>query len=168
MTIKSVISKGRAFNGAIAKTVVALASELAQDIWDTFGEDITDEDAQAIGDGISDVGARVSEWKKFALAVPFGMVEAIKAYPKGEMTRVKMFGLARAVHKAGDYTHVKATVAAFVSKVPASGGGAKASIGMGLGIIKNTDTAPKGVTKANMNAFRRDLKALCDQYGITY
>ena len=47
-------------------------------------------------------------------------------------------------------------------------GGKVASLGMGLGIIKNTQKPPKGLTKTRMNAFRRELKALCDKYGVSY
>ena len=168
MSIKTIVAKGRKFNSAVAKTVTSLAIELGEDIWNTFGEELTTEQAQEIAEGIAGdnaAGSRVSEWKGFAQAVPFGMIEALRAYPKGELTRVHMFALARKVKSAADYTHVKETVAEFVKNRDAKkkGGGRKATIGMGLGIIKNLETRAK-----NIIAFRRELAALCKKHGITY
>lgn len=166
MSISTIVSMGRKFDSAVNATVVERAVEIAQDIWNTFGEDITADDAQSIGDGIGgDTGSRVSEWKRFAQAVPFGMVEALKAYPKGELTRANMFGLARAVYKAGDYTRVKLTVAEFVKSLKAkkTSKGRKPTIGMGLGIIKNLETRAR-----NVIAFRKELAALCKKHGIEY
>ena len=175
MSISTIVNMGRKFDSAVNATVVERAVEIAQDIWNTFGEDITADDAQSIGDGIGgDTGSRVSEWKKFALAVPFGMIEALKAYPKGELTRANMFGLARAVHKAADYTRVKLTVAEFVKSLKAKkkGSGRGATSGMGFGILKNVDTMlgvnGKPVSKAKTVAFRKALAALCEQHGIKY
>ena len=167
MSIKTIGMKGRRFYQSLANTVTELAIEVGEEIWNTFGEDLTKETAQAIGDEIGgDVGPRVSEWKVFAEAVPFGMVEALKAYPKGELTRVHMFGLARAVKRAADYTHVKDTVAAFVKDrdtKKSKGAGRKPTVGMGIGIIKNLQTRDRKII-----AFRKELAALCAKHGITY
>ena len=166
MSTSTIITKGRKFSTAVCNTVTELAIDIAQDIWDTFGDDLTKDNAQDIGDGIGgDVGARVSEWKAFAMAVPFGMVEALRAYPKGELTRIDMFRLARAVNKAGDYTRVKETVAAFVEARDSkkTSKGRAPTIGMGLGIIKNLQTRSRKVI-----AFRKELAQLCQKYGITY
>lgn len=166
MSIKTIGAKGRKFYTSVANTVTELAIDIGQDIWDTFGENLTADDAQSIGDAIGgDTGPRVSEWKAFAAAVPFGMVEGLRAYPKGELTRVHMFGLARAIKKAGDYTRVKATVTEFIKSRDnkKASGGRKATIGMGLGIIKNLETRAR-----NVIAFRKELAALCKKHGIAY
>ena len=47
------------------------------------------------------------------------------------------------------------------------GKGTPANLGMAIGIIKNTQKHD-GLSKSKLNAFRRDLKELCDKYGIAY
>lgn len=171
MSIATVVRKARAFNTRVSETVVNAAREVAQEIWDTCSDDdgtITKETAKEIGEGIVEKkGPRQSEWVAFAMAVQFGMVEALQYYPKtgDTLTRVKMFGLARALNKAADFTAVKATVDAFVKGLNAksTGKGRKPTIGMAIGIIKNLETRAR-----NIVAFRKDLAKLCAKHGITY
>ena len=173
MTMHTIVKKARELSTRIERTVVECAKEIADDIWNTFGEDLTTEQAKQIGEGAGDgVAQRASEWKVFAEAVPFGMAEAISAYSRESkaptLTRVRLFGLARKVKAAADYTHVKLTVSQFVADLNAkpSKGAAKTpaqKLGMGLGIIKNLQTRSPKVIE-----FRRKLAALCKEYDIAY
>jgi len=167
MSIKTIVAKGRKFDSAIGRTVVEQAQEIAKDVWDTFGENLTSEQAQNIGDGIGgDVGARVSEWKKFAMAVPYGMVEALGYMPAELLTRTRMFQLARRVYAAADYTHVKSTVDAYVTeiKTPKTGsGGAARSVSSLVKSVFNVKTR-----KRNEIAFRKELAQLCKKHGIKF
>ena len=169
MSIKSIVSKGRKFDAAIGRTVVEQAQDIADDIWNTFGEDITADQAQEVGDGIGgETGSRVSEWKKFALAVPFGMKEALGYMPAELLTRTRMFQLARRVYKAADYTHVKSTVSAYVDEIKS---GKKAS--KGSGNYASVTSHVKGIFKVqtrkrNEIAFRKELAKLCAKHGIEY
>lgn len=167
MSKQTIIRKGKAFAEQISRTVVECAKDLATEVWNTYGDDMPADDLADISKQLGGtVPARVSEWKAFMQAVPFGLAEAVSHYPKvGTLTRVKMFALARALIKEADYSKYK-TVAASVEKSSTAsrkGAGRKATIGMGLGIIKNAETR-----KRNEIAFRKDLAALCKKHGIKY
>ena len=171
MSIATIIKKGRSMSSRVQSTVVECAKDIAGDIWNTFGEDITKEHAQQIAEGIEGDNAaapRLSEWKAFALAVPFGLVEAITAYDRTKdtptLTRVRLFNLARAVRKAADYTTVKETVAAFVSdlnKKPTKG------VGRTIPQVVKSLFAIQTRKKKEI-AFRKALAKLCDEYGIAH
>lgn len=172
MSLETIITKGRGFDSAIAETVVNKAMELAQDIWDTYGDDIARDKTLAgeVADGITEgvKSPRNSEWKAFATSIPYGMVEALREYPKtGKgLTRVHLFKLARRLIEVGDYRIAKETARKFVKgldKAKTGKGGYKATIGMGLGIIKNTQTR-----KRNEIAFRKELAELCAKYNINF
>lgn len=167
MSIQSIIAKGKKFDKAVGKTVVEQGYDIASEIWNTYGEAITTEDAQKIGDGIGgDIGSRVSEWKKFALAVPFGMAEALKEIPDELLTRTRMFQLSRRVYAAADYTRVKSTVAAYVAEIKtgkkaSKGSGNYASVSSHVKAIFNVKTR-----KRNEIAFRKELAKLAKKHGI--
>jgi len=171
MSIATVVRKARKFNSRVAATVVEAAQDVAQEIWDTCSDNdgnIAKDVATSIGEGIVDEkGPRQSEWIAFATSVQYGMVEALGYYAKtgDTLTRVKMFGLARALNKAQDFTAFKSVVDGFVKglKSKASKGTRTPTIGMGLGIIKNLQTKAR-----NVIAFRRELAALCKKHGIQY
>lgn len=169
MSIATIIKYGREFDKLVGKTVVQQAQRIADEVWNTYGEDITTEQAQEVGDGIGgDTGSRVSEWKKFAMAVPFGMSEALGYMPEELLTRTRMFQLARRVYKAADYTHVKSTVAAFVDEIKegkktGQGSGNHASVASHVKGIFNVVTR-----KRNEIAFRKELAKLCKKHGIEY
>ena len=166
MSKATIVSKAKQFSERVSKTVVELAHDLAMETWNTFGDDITNEVAADMAKEIDSVPARVSEWKAFFMAVPLGLPEAIKEYPKhGTMTRIKMFALARACLKRADYSQFKLAVKDVESSASkkSKGAGRKATIGMGLGIIKNAETR-----KRNEIAFRKELAALCKKHGISY
>jgi len=169
MSMKSIITKGRAFDKAVGKTVVESARDVALEIWNTYGADITNEQCQEIGDGIGgEVGSRVSEWKKFAMAVPFGMAEAVAAMPAELLTRSRLFQLARRVYKAADYTHVKSTVSAYVDEIKSGkkaskGSGNHASIASHVKGIFNVQDRSKQARE-----FRKDFAKLCKKHGYEF
>ena len=84
-------------------------------------------------------GARKSEWRACLIAYPYYFAEACKLFRKehGELRRAHMLKIARAVVKHESYREAVTTV---VKSLAAKGKGRKATLGMGLGIIKNLQT----------------------------
>ncbi len=168
MSIATIIAKGKAFEKRVAATVVESALAVAEEIWNTFGDECTTENAEAIAKGIAGdnaPAARKSEWKAFATSVQFGMAEALRYYPKtgDTLTRVKMFALAREIIKAGwgDYKAVVDTFVKNLDKKPSKGAGRTLA-----SIVKSLFTVQ--TRKRNEIAFRKELAALCAKHGIQY
>lgn len=168
MSKATIISKARSMSEQIAKTVVETAKEIAMDFWNVYGNDASKDDITELATAIGgDVPARVSEWRAFFRAVPYGLVEALGEYPKHDtLTRVKLFALCRELPKH-DYSQFRETVKAFVKGLNAKSAGKpktpEQKLGMGLGVIKNIQTR-----SAKLKAFRRDLAKLCEKHGINY
>lgn len=168
MSKKTIISKAVKFDSAVAETVVSRALELAQDIESTYPEGMTTEVAGALADEITEgkKSPRNSEWKAFAYAVQYGMVDALGEYPKtgANLTREKLFKLARYI-RGRDYSQIKASVHAFIKDLEKAGKSKKSipTLQSGLRVIKNVQTR-----KRNEIAFRKELVALCEKYNINY
>lgn len=175
MSIQSIIKTGRKLRTQVQQTVVSCARETANEIWNTFGGEATNDDMTAIAKGIEGDDApapRISEWKAFVKAVPFGLDDGIRTYVADKsaptLTRVRLFGLARALNKAGDYTRVKETVAAYIeaqNAAPSKGAGVTpmAKFENALSTIKNVQTQSRKVIE-----FRKELAALCEKHGVKY
>lgn len=164
MSKQTIIAKGRAFTESVSRTVVESALDVANAFWNEFGADASKDDVSELAVGIGGkVPARVSEWRAFFNAVPFGLVEALNDYPAGQLTRIKLFNLARNCIKTGDYAKYKSAIKATetpkekAEKTPAQ------KLGMAIGIIKNVDTK-----SAKVIAFRQELAKLCAKHGIAY
>lgn len=175
MSIASVRQKAHSLDSKVTETIVAIAADLADDMEETFPGLMSDEEteykaaAKEAGEAIeSKKGSRQSEWIAFALAVPYGMADAVRHYPKtgDSLTRVKLFGLARVLKRACDFDARKKLTERFAkdsAKAPSKGTGRVATIGMGLGIIAKAQTRkPKEI------AFRKELAKLCAKHGIKF
>lgn len=171
--MSKITTAARKFETGIVRSVVDLALEVCaavSDVWSEIDMETAKTEAELITADAPEKsrGPRTTEWKDFVYAASecnlAGAIRKVKASPHN-LTRVKLFSLAKKLRSADD---MDAAIAATFEATPGNGGTRKPTIGMGLGVIKNTDAPPKGMTKAKMNAFRRDLKALCDQHGIAY
>jgi len=170
---QTIVQAARQFESGIVKSVVDLALDVCNAVtavWDDMDLETAKSEAELITADTPKAsrGPRTTEWKDFVYAAcECDLAGAIKTVNggKNKLTRVKLFSLAKKLRSASSRT---AAITATFAKGAGSGAGRVATIGMGLGVIKNTDTPPKGMTKAKLNAFRRDLKALCDEHGIAY
>lgn len=173
---KTIVTAVRKFDTAIKRTLVTESKNVAEAVWNQFGDECSREDAAAVAKeiasdapwkGSSSEPARVSEWKAFVFAVQYGLPEAVSYYQRtyANFTRHVLFTLARECIKLGAGEHKKAAdnVAKRVKKGPTGNGASrKPTLGMGLGIIKNLPSRGK------MVAFRKELAQLCKKYGYTF
>ena len=115
--------------------------------------------------GSASAGARVSEYRACLIAYPYYLAEACKWFRKefGELRRVHMLKLAREVVKHESWKDAVTTVVKAFKAKKSTGTGRAATIGMGLGIIKNLQTR-----KRNIIAFRKELVKLCKKFDIAY
>lgn len=177
---RAVIGLGVSVSNTFAEQAQTI-TRTCRDVWGKVNWDLPADDVQTIVNavthesawkGTSSEKARKSEIAAIVKAYPFlGTAAKIFRTTYGELRREHLVKIARLCPESE--TALDAGLLAveyFEARDQKRGkpGSRPATIGMGLGIIKNTDTVPKGLTKAKLNAFRRDLKALCDQYGITY
>lgn len=154
------------FDKLVTKTVCDLAIDVCNAVTDTFFEiDMATamEEAKAITADYPKAsrGPRTTEWKDFVYAAAnHNLAGAIrKAKKSNNVTRVALFALAKKLRSADNAdAAIKAT---FAKKAP--GKGRKATIGMGLGIIKNVETRSRKEI-----AFRKELAELCKKHGIKY
>jgi hypothetical protein len=162
---------------AVANTFVEAAADIAGACHDAFGgsTDIPAAEIVAIQNmvaenapwkGSSSEGARRSEVKSIVLAYPY-LETASKVFKRehGELRREHFVKLARMCPEYVSPTDAALDTVSFFEKKGKGGasGTRVATIGMGLGIIKNTQTR-----KRNEIAFRKELAALCKKHGITY
>jgi len=179
MSIKTVVSSIRKLDSQVAITMSEMVMGLVNACTTTYGgDDMTDVEIKAVQDavtkdaswkGSSAEGARRSEIKACLLAYPYYFGEACDLFRKqfGELRRSHVLMLARQVRKHESWKDAVTTVVKSLKSKASKGAGRIASVGMGLGIIKNTQVC-KGLSKTKLNAFRRELAALCGEYGITY
>ena len=178
MTIKAVVSSIRKLDSQVAVTMSEMVRGLVASCTTTFGgDDMTPEQITSVQDactadakwkGTSAEGARRSEIKACLIAYPYYFGEACDAFRKefGELRRSHVLMIARQVPKHESWRDAVTTVVKSI-KSSVKGAGRIASVGMGLGIIKNTQVQ-KGLSKSKLNAFRRELASLCKEYGIAY
>ena len=160
---------------ATSNTMQALVMALVDACYATFdGADIEKEqqddiltrvENDASWKGTSSAGARQSEWRSCLIAYPYYFAEACKEFKKayGELRRNHMLKIARAVVKHENWRDAVTTVVKSLKAKAAGSGGRTATIGMGLGIIKNFQSRAK-----NVIAFRKELAVLCKKYDIAY
>lgn len=163
MTAKCVTA-ARKFDNAVRATLLDNALKVANAVTGEW-EDMTDiQAAELAGEVVADypkgsATVRKSEWKAFFMAAHHGLADAIE-YAGDNVegfNRVQLFKLCRILPTVRGF---KKAVATLTQK---SGTKRKATIGMGLGIIKNLQTR-----KRNIIAFRKELAALCAKHGIEY
>lgn len=179
MTIKAVVSSIRKLDSQVAITMSEMVMGLVAACTTTYGgDDMTPEQINEVQDactkdakwkGTSAEGARRSEIKACLIAYPYYFGEACNAFRKefGELRRSHVLMLARQVPKHESWRDAVTAVVKTIKSKASAGAGRIASVGMGLGIIKNTQVQ-KGLTKSKLNAFRRELASLCKEYGIAY
>ena len=169
--MSAITQAAKLFDKVIRQSVVdgALAvCKAVTDTWDELDLDTAKVEAESITKETPKAsrGARTTEWKDFVYAACecdlAGAIKTVNA-SKHNLTRVALFSLAKKLRSAS--SQAAAIKATFAKKV---GGARVATLGMGFGIIKNTNTPPKGMTKANLNKFRRALAVLCAEHGVTY
>lgn len=164
MSKQSIIAKGKAFTESVSRTVVESALDVANAFWNEYGADASKDDVSELAVGIGGkVPARVSEWRSFFNAVPFGLIEALNDYPAGNLTRVKLFNLARNCIKTGDYAKYKSAIKATEKPAAKEAKTPDQKLGMAIGIIKNLDTRKKSLIE-----FRKELAKLCAKHGVSY
>lgn len=162
---------------AVANTFVEAAHDIAEACQDAFGGSIDIPAAEMVAiqnmvtesatwKGTSAEAARRSEIKSIVRAYPY-LETASKVFKRehGELRREHFVKLARMCPEYVSPTDAALDcVSFFEDKGKAKkGGGRVATIGMGLGIIKNTQTRVRKEI-----AFRKELAALCEKHGITY
>lgn len=159
------VTAARKFDKTTQKTLLSEAINVANSVTDEW-EDMTDiQAAELAEETVADYKpsvkkVRKSEWKQFYMAAHHGMADALEYIEAQDITfsRVKLFQLARVLPTVRGF---KKAVEQVIN--PPKGKGRKATIGMGLGIIKNLETRAK-----NIIAFRKELAALCAKHGIKY
>lgn len=117
--------------------------------------------------GSSAEAARESEVRAIVKAYPFlGSACGVFKREYGELRREHVVKVARLCPQSETAQDAGLLAVEFYEardKKTGSKGGHKATIGMGLGIIKNAQTR-----KRNEIAFRKELAALCKKHGISY
>lgn len=173
---KSIVAAVKRLDAAIKETLVQHSRNVAEAVWNEFGDECTMENAEAVAKaiaaestwkGTSSAGARKSEWKAFVYAVQYHMLEAVNYYQKTypNFNRHVMFTLARELPRnPNGFKAAADAVAKRVKKASKGSNGATRTptIGMAIGIIKNLPSRGK------ITAFRKELAALCAKYKITY
>ena len=179
MTIKSVVNSIRKLDSQVAVTMQEMVMGLVASCTATYGgDDMTPIEILEVQNactkdakwkGTSAEAARRSEIKACLIAYPYYFGEACAMFRKqyGELRRTHVLMLARQVPKHESFKSAVTTVVKALKSKAKKGGGRIANLGMGLGIIKNTQTQ-KGLSKSKLNAFRRELATLCGEYGIKY
>lgn len=177
--IKKVVSAITSVGANLTSTFVEWVAGIADTCTDTYGGDVVPKaDMTAILDGVEEI----SPWKGTTSAkVRRSEVQAlVNSYPilsqacdqfrrqHGELRREHVLKIARLAPKAKNAKDCAAQAITFFKARANGPSGRVATLGMGLGIIKRAGDPPKGLTKTKFNAFRRDLAALCAEYGITY
>jgi hypothetical protein len=176
--IKSIITAVRKFDKAITNTVVEESKLVAERVWNTFGDECSEETAANVADAIAadapwkgtgSEAVRKSEWKAFVYAVQFYLPEALDHWKTKHkdvtLTRVALFGLARRLPKGDDY---KAIVDAYVADLKSKKSGSSNKKVHPATAIKNSIASIFRVqTNAkNVIAFRKELAELCNKHGI--
>ena len=163
----SIITKAaKRFDKQVVQTVCELALEVCDAVrksWSELDMETAMVEAKAITADYpkASQAPRTTEWKDFVFAAAnHNLAGAIREAKKSHnVTRVALFALAKKLRTADSST--AAIKAVFAAKV--KGKGRTATIGMGLGIIKNLQTKER-----NVIAFRKALAELCAKHGITY
>ena len=175
MSIKQVVGCIRKLESTVSVTIQNTVKDLVASCYATFdGEDITKEQVLAIQDaatidapwkGTSSEGARRSELKALLVAYPYYLGEACGMLRRdfGELRRMHVLMLARELIKVADWKDAVTTVVKKLQSKKAPGSGRKATIGMGLGIIKNFQSRAR-----NAIAFRKELALFCEKHNIAY
>ena len=181
--LKKVAAAITNMTAAVSNTFVESAKSIAAECFNAFDGslDIEPSDIKSIQDAVqAEATWRKSKWaesrrsevKSIVLAYLW-LEPAAKVFKKqyGELRREHFVKIARF---CCDPEMPDATTAAmygveyFQKRDAGKGGkGTPANLGMAIGIIKNTQKHD-GLSKSKLNAFRRDLKELCDKYGIAY
>ena len=175
MSIATIVRVVTQHEKTASNTMQALVMSLVDECYLTFeGADIEKAqqddilsriESDASWKGSSSADARKSEWRSCLIAYPYYFADACKQFKKdfGELRRGHMLKLAREVVKTENFRDAVTTVVKFFSKKKPPVAGRVASIGMGIGIIKNVQTRARKVI-----AFRKELAALCAKYDIAY
>lgn len=163
------VTAARKFDNATRATLLSQALNVANSTTDEW-EDMTDVQASELAAEVvadypkASKAPRKSEWKSFYMAAHHGMADALTHIEENDIpfSRIKLFQLARVLPTVRGFKKAIEQVTS-----PKKGGGKKATLEMGLGIIKNAETS-KHVSKAKMIEFRKELAKLCNKYGVKY
>ena len=149
---------------AASKTMQVMVLALVDACYDTYNGDEIDKAQQddilskiendASWKGTASAGARVSEYRACLIAYPYYLADACKLFRTqfGELRRGHMLKLAREVMKHENWRDAVTTVVKSFKAKASAGAGRVATIGMGLGIIKNLLTRSRKVIQ-----FRKEL-----------
>lgn len=177
--IKKVVTAVTSVGANLTSTFVEWVAGIADICNDTYGGDVVPkEDMTAILDGVEAESAwrgttsakvRRSEVQALINSYPI-LSQSCNAFKQqhGELRREHVLKIARLAPKAKNAKDCAAQAVTFFKARANGPSGRVATLGMGLGIIKRAGDPPKGLSKTKFNAFRRELAALCEQYGITY
>lgn len=175
--VRKVASAISGIESRVADTMVQVAADIASTCREVFGglepaKDVLAAIVNTVAETASWSGTKSEDARKSELRA------VIKAYPDigvaakcfrkeyGELRREHFIKLARML--PGQETPQLAAwncAAWFEDRADnkGSGGGKAATLGMGLGIIKNVQSKAR-----NVIAFRKELAILCTKHGITY